>query len=341
VTDYSAMSDQESRLSTALLLGGVAVSLMLALWIPLATAGLALLLFGVWHNYQEFRFLAHQGLGWLGQRQVLLPLLCVFGGIALLRLGMFLEWLPQELGRQGEIACLYVALLGVALGMLRLTLSAILWIPFIGIAAWWSWAHPDLHFVGLAQLHNVIPAILLIGWSRRASWDRAGRTIGMHLVWALLLPILILMGFFDQWITPDLALGTALTGPWTEFARAYVPPSWAGSSMAVRALVVFAFLQLMHYLLWIVWIPRFASRWPLVATPAETPFFAIFRARETACWVGGGGLAIALLMASDFALGRGFYAALASLHAYLEFPLLLFMLTRLPPPMVSEAPATA
>jgi hypothetical protein len=90
----------------------------------------------------------------------------------------------------------------------------------------------------------------------------------------------------------------------------------------MRFLTVFAFMQTMHYVVWVALFPR-------VAPDAS----AAFEARVP--WVTGprlwavGFVAAALfavLFGLDFAQGRTVYAALASYHAYLELPVLLALL---------------
>ena len=85
---------------------------------------------------------------------------------------------------------------------------------------------------------------------------------------------------------------------------------------------MFAFLQTMHYVVWVALLPR-------VAPDAS----ASFEARVP--WVTGPRLwamgfmaaaVFAVLFGVDFVQGKALYAALASYHAYLELPVLLAML---------------
>jgi hypothetical protein len=85
---------------------------------------------------------------------------------------------------------------------------------------------------------------------------------------------------------------------------------------------VFAFLQTMHYVVWVAFLPRFAPE-AVAAFDARVPWL-----RGRRAWLFGlaGGALVAVLFLSDFFQGRALYAALASYHAYLEFPVLLALL---------------
>jgi hypothetical protein len=88
--------------------------------------------------------------------------------------------------------------------------------------------------------------------------------------------------------------------------------------MGVRFLVVFAFMQTMHYVVWIGICARYA--------PAAARFDArVPELRGQRTWLLAIGLAgvLAVLFWLDYASGKTLYAAAASYHAYLEFPVLL------------------
>jgi hypothetical protein len=104
------------------------------------------------------------------------------------------------------------------------------------------------------------------------------------------------------------------------------------TELGVRFLVVFAFLQTMHYFVWVAFLPRYA---PGAARAFEdrAPWLAGRRA-----WALGAGLGgvLAVLFAIDYASGKALYAAFASYHAYLEFPVLLAVLFSLRGSPVSQ-----
>jgi len=85
---------------------------------------------------------------------------------------------------------------------------------------------------------------------------------------------------------------------------------------------VFAFLQSMHYFVWVWFLPRHA---PEAARAFERRVPWLRGARAWALGAGLGGV-LAVLFAVDYASGRALYSAFASYHAYLEFPVVLAML---------------
>ena len=100
------------------------------------------------------------------------------------------------------------------------------------------------------------------------------------------------------------------------------PPDRPLEQIGLRFLVMFAFMQTMHYVVWVGFLPRFAP-------DADR---GLRRARALAAgrraWPVGlvGGAFLAVLFLSDYFQGRALYGALATYHAYLEFPVLLALL---------------
>jgi hypothetical protein len=90
----------------------------------------------------------------------------------------------------------------------------------------------------------------------------------------------------------------------------------------VRFLVVFAFLQTMHYVVWVWFLPRYA---PDATEAFERRVPVLTGGRVWALGLGGGAL-LAVLFTLDYWGGRSVYSALATYHAYLEFPVLLALL---------------
>ena len=82
---------------------------------------------------------------------------------------------------------------------------------------------------------------------------------------------------------------------------------------------MFAFMQTMHYVVWVGFLPRFAPD-AAAAFDARVPWLAV---DAPGCWACVGGGFLAVLFLSDYFAGRALYGALATYHAYLEFPVLL------------------
>jgi hypothetical protein len=78
----------------------------------------------------------------------------------------------------------------------------------------------------------------------------------------------------------------------------------------------------MHYAVWVGFLPKFAPD-AAAAFDARVPWL-----RGRRAWIVGlvGGAFLAVLFVSDYFQGRAVYGALATYHAYLEFPVLLALL---------------
>jgi hypothetical protein len=92
--------------------------------------------------------------------------------------------------------------------------------------------------------------------------------------------------------------------------------------MALRFLAVFAFLQTMHYVVWVWFMPRHVPE----ASPSFEQRLPGFTKRTV--WLFGaiGTALLAVVLASDYASGKTAYSSVATYHAYLEFPVLLALI---------------
>ncbi|MGP3977527.1 hypothetical protein ACTWQF_26645 [Streptomyces sp. 8N114] len=283
-------------------------ALALALRLPVGTTVFGLALFGILHNVTELRYVLGRFDAILAGRFLRLLLLLI-SGIVLCRL------LPAgELPRVAEILLAY-GLLGAACvhglrGRPGLCVAAG---GVLVCAAACSLAYPDYHFVVLAHLHNVVPLLFLWEWSR--GLERGRRLFrAVQCGWVLVVPGLLLAGAFDGWSAPGTAWADRLSA-------AYTPPAWLDSAVALRFLALFAFLQTMHYVVWVWFLPRYAPE-TTASFERRVPLLQGWRV-----WALGlaGGAALAALFASDYASGKQLYAAVATYHAYLEFPVLLML----------------
>jgi hypothetical protein len=290
-------------------------ALTLALRVPVATAVLGLVVFGALHNVLELRYVT-------GRFDTVLagPFLALL--VALVTGVMVCRLLPPGNGsRAAEIGLSYVLLAAACVRSLAhrkgwLTLA----VAVLAFAATVSFAFPAYHFVVLSHLHNVVPLFFLWEWSATLRPGRRGLFRGVNVGWVLVVPGLILSGLFD----PVLRAAPAALGGLGSFevaglVRTYAPPSLVPTGMGVRFLVVFAFMQTMHYVVWVGVLPRFAPE-AAARFDARVPVLRGGRA-----WLLGLGLAglLAVAFLIDYASGKSLYAAAASYHAYLEFPVLL------------------
>jgi hypothetical protein len=305
-----------TRLTGGLLLAAAA-ALALALRAPLPTTVLGLVAFGVLHNALELRYVTGRFAGVLAGRFLAL-LVALVSGIVLCRVAGLVVGSPA---RYAEIVVGY-AVLAVAVARLtgwqRSTAMAVLAVAVTASLRW-----PAYHFVVLAHLHNVVPLVFLWEWARRlpTAATRAGFRMA-QVGWVLVVPALILAGLADPW-TGKVAPGVAaFAGDPARVLAVSAPPSTVDSTMGVRFLVVFAFLQAMHYVVWVWFLPRYA---PDATAAFERRVPALTGRRVWALGLAGGAV-LAVLFVLDYAGGRSVYAALATYHAYLEFPVLLALL---------------
>ncbi|WP_345705942.1 hypothetical protein [Kitasatospora paranensis] len=230
-------------------LAGFAAAALLALVVALrAPAGLAvagLAVFGALHNVLELRYVAGRF------RQVLAGpflrlLLALITGIVVCRLLP-----PGPASRAAEILLAYGLLAVASARALRRrpwapAAAAVVW----ATAAGTSLAFPAYHFVVLAHLHNLVPLVFLWEWSRGLPRGRAA-FLAVQFGWVLAVPLLLLSGALDAWLAP----GTGFTA---RLAVAYSPPAWLHTAAGLRFVAVFAFLQTMHYVVWVWFLPRYA-----------------------------------------------------------------------------------
>lgn len=294
-------------------------ALCLALRMPVATTVLGLAAFGVLHNVLELRYVAGRYDSVLSGGFLVL-LIGLVTGVAVCRL--------VPLGgysRAAEIVLCYGVLAAACVRMLRgrgWLLSGSLTV--IGVAAATSLAFPAYHFVVLTHLHNVVPLFFLWEWSRVMP-ERTRRAFrAANVGWVLFIPALLLAGAFDGLLQASPAelggFGGVTSFDPAQLAPAYTPP--ALSDAGLRFLAVFAFMQTMHYVVWVAILPRYAPE-AAARFDARVPIL-----RRGRAWLLGGGLAVVLgiVFALDYASGKALYSSAASYHAYLEFPVLLALI---------------
>jgi hypothetical protein len=296
-----------------------AASLALALLAPLATTVVGLVLFGVVHNFFELRYV-------LGRFDRVLAgtllrlLLAGITVIALLRITAL-----GAASLQGEIL--------VGFGLLALVLVRALrhqrWFAITGLvlvagATGLSLTYVPYHFVVLAHLHNLVPLVFLWEWARAslpAGRDRTTFRV-VQLLWVIAIPALLLLGAFDP-LLGDIARSVpGFTVDPDAVSAAYTPPAWRTGPGPLRFLTAFAFLQTMHYAVWCWFLPRHA---PTAVAQFEDRVAAgrLVAGRRFLIVAAVGAVFFGILFVGDYATGRSLYGAVASYHAYLEFPVLL------------------
>ncbi|WP_020145627.1 hypothetical protein [Terracoccus sp. 273MFTsu3.1] len=313
-----AVAVHRSSTITLLVLAAVCLSLAIALGAPIATAVIGLILFGILHNLLEIRYVAGRFSGLLG-RPFLELLAALVTGIVVCRLLAGVVGRPAQLA---EIVLGYVILAAAARHGLDGRRRVAAWV-LIGAAAAVSLTFPTYHFVVLTHLHNVVPLFFLWEWSRRIT-SRRGRQAfrAVQLLWVVAIPAVVLLGFLDGSLSADPGIVRSVVGDGQTVLAASAPPSATATVLGMRFLTVFAFMQTMHYVVWVALLPRVAPD-ASAAFEARVPWMTGPR-----LWAMGflAASLFAVLFGLDFAQGKTLYAALASYHAYLELPVLLALL---------------
>lgn len=307
-------------LPAAFLLGSALVLGVLAVRAPYATAVFGVMLLGPLHVLLALRYLTGRvsgavpaSVGWALAAivAVMVPLRAVTA------LAPHLGHLLEAVGSMTLVA---FALVRGLRGRMRFL--AVVPVALIAVVSAmqlpWYW-----HL--FSHAHNLIPLIFLWDWARRFSRNGRIAFVAVNLVWAAAVPALLLSGVMDPLVN-DVPPGTvtALVDP-AVVAAAAAPPGVDGV-LGTRFLAVFAFLQMMHYALWMVffqaWGRTETRRAPLLTGPR---FWVLAGALSAAIW---------LVYAADYAEGRAVYALLGVLNLYLEQPIAVWLL-------LTALPATA
>jgi hypothetical protein len=272
-------------------------ALALALRAPIGLTLVGFVLFGALHNLLELRYVLGRFAGLLSGR-FLAVLLGLITAIALARLVS---------GRYAEIVLGYAVLIvaGVwALRGRRFAMAAL--VAVLAGAAALSLTHPAPSLRGADAPAQPGAARVHLGVGAQQPNDPRGiRGLGAD--------------------HPGRA--PARAGRWSDAARR--PHAVVARGLAAvrrndgrTVLAVFAFLQSMHYVVWVWLLPRYA--------PAATARFEqrLPGLKGWRIWALGAFAAaiLAIVLWADYGTGRGIYASLAGYHAYLEFPVLLVML---------------
>jgi hypothetical protein len=306
--------DSRSSLSTRslpsvqVLVLGVMLTAVLALTIavraPLATTVLGLIAFGVLHNVLEIRYVAGR-FGEILNGRFLALLLILITGILACRVAANYVGAPA---RYAEIVIGYLILAGGCRYGLQGWRRGIAWVVLGGAAAI-SWSWPGFHFVVLTHLHNLVPLIFLWEWASRLRTP--GQRLGFRLCqvgWIVVVPVSVALGAVDQLVQFSPGVVERFIGTGAAVVSGSAPP---GSSLVVgtRLLVVFAFMQTMHYVVWVGFLPRFA---PEAAASFEQRVPWLHGWRPWALGLAGGAV-LGVLFWTDRSQGRALYGALATI----------------------------
>lgn len=300
------------------MVGAAVLALGVAVRAPMTTTVLGLIAFGVLHNVLEIRYVAGRFADVLTGLFLQLLLLLVTG-IVVCRV------LQGYVGAPAQYAEIALGYLVLGVGTWRGLTGWRRWAGLAALApaAALSLGNPAYHFVVLAHLHNLVPLIFLWEWAARLT-SVPGRRLfrATQVAWVLVIPTLLAIGLADRWLVGGTGIVRQFVGDGARVLAASAPPGHAATVVGLRFLAVFAFLQTMHYVVWVAFLPKFAPD-ASQAFEARVPWLTTRRL----CTIGGvAALFLGVLFLTDYVQGKAVYAALASYHAYLEFPVLLALL---------------
>ena len=293
-------------------MGTSAVALALSVAAPMATIVLGLVFFGVLAATLSARYLVGRFAALLDPAFVRV-LGVLITGVVLCGL------LSRAVGRPAELVgiALGYGVLAAAVhqwsGTRRRVRQVVAWAALAAALAL-SLAFPAYHLVVLGQLLMLAPLGFLWEWSRGLSEASARRGFrGALLVGYVGVPVLLLSGALDRWLSTDPGQVRSVVGDGAAILRVTTLPGSEGTPLVARMLALSAFLGTLAYAAWLVFFPR-AAPGATEAVEARLPW-----ATGPRVWAGAftAAAGLAVVFALDF--GR----ATAVLGAISAYPVLL------------------
>jgi hypothetical protein len=286
----------------------VLISLLCSIAFPLTTYAMTLATFGIAHVAIELRYIDsrfHQRLGGNIEQRLLWLVL----SIAALRLCGIFGWVDGRITQILEL-CVGLGLVLLAThhlyryswrqGLIGIAVGGLLGIGILVDSIATS--------VIFAILHNLTPIGFIL--------ERQGLT-SRRILWSCatmfgLLPCLILLYQFSPFSHLPLETNPSYLG-------AFVAPAWQQSPLAYPLFSAVAFLQCMHYGV----VIGLFSQWTPKQSPTLIPWFL-----NTYFYLVLAGISVcfSIFFQHSFVLTRAFYGIVASIHAWIEIPLLLLSL---------------
>lgn len=286
---------------------------------PVWTYALSLALFGLPHVACELRYLDERfgarvdRTTWRRLAGALLAI-AALRAIAVVGVGDFAHRAAVELLLGGALVATLAPRLAIA-GALPLALA----LATLALALASAALAPAGALVAFAFVHNLTPLGLL---AERLRGPARKPGLAIAALGFVVVPVLLVVGGRAA-IAHALGLprnddGPGALGDLAAASPSFVPGPWLEAPWAGDLFAAAAFLQCLHYLVVIGWLPRLGAgdepaapklRWP------EPRAFAGLVVASTAL------LAIGFL--ADFTGARAAYGVVASVHAWIEVPILL------------------
>jgi hypothetical protein len=285
----------------------ILISAWSAISFPLSTYALTLATFGIAHVAIELRYIDSR----FQQRfsnKIETRLFTIVLSIGILRCSSIFGIVPPNVAHLLELCC--------GLGLVLLATHQ-LWIHdwlrgAVGLAVGCllgigTMIDPMMTSVIFAIIHNLTPVGFILerqGFQPRTIWI-CGAIFGI-------LPLLIVL--YRSFPILQLPVETNVS-----YLSAFLAPSWQQSSIAYPLFAAVTFLQCMHYAAVIGLLSQWTPNRPKSFLPwlASKYFYLL---------LGGVSICFFIAFQNSFVLTRACYGIVASIHAWIEIPLLLLML---------------
>jgi hypothetical protein len=283
----------------------VLISAFSAIAFPLTTYALTLATFGIAHVAIELRYIDsrfHQRLGGNIEPRLLWLVL----SIAILRWCGIFGWIDGRLAQILELCCGLGLVLFATHHLYRTSWQkSSIGIAIGGILAIGIIQDPIATSVVFAIFHNLTP----VGFILERQGLKSKSMLWICLAIFGLLPLLILLYQFFH-----LPTETNLT-----HIGAFIAPAWQQLPIAYPLFSAVAFLQCMHYAVVIGLFSQWTPKQSLTLIPwFLNTYFYLVLAGISICFL--------IFFQHSFVLTRAFYGVVASIHAWIEIPLLLLSL---------------
>jgi hypothetical protein len=289
-------------------LGIILISAVSAIAFPVTTYALTLATFGIAHVAIELRYIDSQFHRRFGN-EIEIKLLQLVLAIASLRVGSITGLILPQLAYLLELGC-GLGLITIAThrlwtidklrGSIGLALGCLLGMGII--------YDPIATSTMFAIFHNLTPIGFII--------ERPG--LKMRRVTIILMVIfgIIPLAIFWYRLFPIIQLPLEQNH---NYLSAFIAPAWQHLAIAQPLFAAVVFLQCMHY----ATVIGLFSRW---TTPHEDSWLTWLPAKYFYLILGGISLGFFIAFQHSFVLTRAYYGVIASIHAWIEIPLLLLLL---------------
>ena len=324
-----------SRTRIALAVVLAAMAFVAAAVAPVWTYALSLALFGLPHVACELRYLDERFGARVDRatwRWLAGALLAIAGlrALAVLGVGDFALRAAVELLLGGALVAALAPRLAHGGALPRALALATLALALAGASL-----APAAALVAFAFLHNLTPLGLL---AERLRGPARAPGLALAAFGFVAAPALLVVGcrapIVDALGLPLRDDGPGALGDLAAAAPSFVPGPWLDAPWAGDLFAAAAFLQCLHYLVVIGWLPRLGAGEQPAAPKLRWP-----EPRAFAGLVVAGTALLAVGYLADFAVARAAYGVVASVHAWIEVPILLLAAAGLAPTSTTLQPA--